>query len=341
MNNKFPIQFVRDISLFKVDLSLQSADEIGEMLSKRFSPVLCEPVGHNSLVGITETMGVGEGIEFSVTQFKYGMRVQPQEPFDGILFAIPLEKTISWGRAGQPEISSPGKAIAMDMRACPYFECAPGLLFQRIDVSYRRIRERLSLLLDQPLILEIVFQSVVELNSGQLKGISMLVNLLTSPEFKESLSFSPIAASRLVVTLIDMLIESWPNNYSEQLRQKPVTILPRHVKLALSCIHDNADNMPTPDELATLCNVSLRSLQNGFNQFVGTSIVSYQRKVRLERARIELLAGRISVEAAARHWGFSNPGRFTRYFREAFGVSPADIVRIHTIHPDDPGEAYD
>jgi transcriptional regulator GlxA family with amidase domain len=155
----------------------------------------------------------------------------------------------------------------------------------------------------------------------------MLVNLLTSSEFQESLSFAPTAADRLIVNLIDLLIETWPNNYLEKLRQTPLMISPRHVKLALDCISEHPQAMPTPEELAKLCNVSLRSLQNGFVQFVGTSIVAYQRRVRLERARNDLLLGDLSVEAIARRWGFSNPGRFARYFKEAFGVSPVTITR--------------
>lgn len=57
------------------------------------------------------------------------------------------------------------------------------------------------------------------------------------------------------------------------------------------------------------------------------SIVAYQRQVRLERA-YEVLKrrGSGSVTEVALRFGFSNVGRFCRYFQGAYGMSPAEIT---------------
>jgi AraC-like DNA-binding protein len=75
-----------------------------------------------------------------------------------------------------------------------------------------------------------------------------------------------------------------------------------------------------------LTNVSQRALQEGFRRFVGSSIVAYQRQVRLQRA-YESLAHRDSpsVTEVALRLGFSNVGRFCQYFQSAYGISPADL----------------
>jgi len=78
-------------------------------------------------------------------------------------------------------------------------------------------------------------------------------------------------------------------------------------------------------------------LQEGFQRFMGTSIVAYQRQVRLERAFAALSQGAApSVTDVALQYGFSNVGRFCQYFQSAYGISPADVrkgVRTRPMAP--------
>ena len=100
------------------------------------------------------------------------------------------------------------------------------------------------------------------------------------------------------------------------------------MKLAMAYLHEHPARLVSGTELAGLANVSLRALQDGFRRFAGTSIVGYQRQVRLESARQVLARGEGGsvAEVALRH-GFSNAGRFAQYFQRAFGVSPAEVRR--------------
>lgn len=105
-------------------------------------------------------------------------------------------------------------------------------------------------------------------------------------------------------------------------------IAPQHVKLAIDFIHGYAETIPSGTELAALSGVSLRSLQAGFRRFVGVSIGAYQRQIRLERARADILKDpSIPIEDIALRWGFTNAGRFSRYFKAAYGIFPTQLIR--------------
>lgn len=132
--------------------------------------------------------------------------------------------------------------------------------------------------------------------------------------------------ARLQEMLVDAVLEVWPHNYTEALQRPGPLIAPRHVKLAVDYIREHPDALVSGAELAALTNVSLRALQEGFRRFVGSSTVSYQRQVRLERAYEALLHnGSQSVSEVSLALGFSNVGRFCQYFQDAYGVSPADV----------------
>ncbi|WP_374552675.1 helix-turn-helix domain-containing protein [Sphingobium yanoikuyae] len=56
-------------------------------------------------------------------------------------------------------------------------------------------------------------------------------------------------------------------------------------------------------------------------------MTAYQRQIRLDRAREELIRNpSASIEEIALRWGFTNAGRFSRYFKAGFGVSPAKMA---------------
>ncbi len=47
--------------------------------------------------------------------------------------------------------------------------------------------------------------------------------------------------------------------------------------------------------------------------------MQYLRQVRLDRAHDDLAQGTGSVSDVASYWGFSNPSRFARAYRDRFG----------------------
>jgi transcriptional regulator GlxA family with amidase domain len=82
-------------------------------------------------------------------------------------------------------------------------------------------------------------------------------------------------------------------------------------------------------EAAAAAGCSVRSLQLAFRRHRGTTPMAVWRRIRLEAARAALVRanGAASIAGIAADHGFSNPGRFAKLFREAFGQLPTQILR--------------
>ena len=79
---------------------------------------------------------------------------------------------------------------------------------------------------------------------------------------------------------------------------------------------------PTLEELAKLCNASVRQLTRGFRVSRGCSIGDYVERRRMETAKRLLVDGE-SVKAIAFSMGYASPSSFTFAFRRAVGTSPS------------------
>ena len=83
-------------------------------------------------------------------------------------------------------------------------------------------------------------------------------------------------------------------------------------------------------DIATAAHVSMRAVQLAFRRHLGTTPMSYLRRVRLEHAHRELLAAdptRTTVTSVATRWGFASPSRFTACYRAAFGTLPSRTLQ--------------
>jgi transcriptional regulator GlxA family with amidase domain len=105
---------------------------------------------------------------------------------------------------------------------------------------------------------------------------------------------------------------------------------PPLLRRSLEYIHDNAHLDITLSDIADAVNVTPRSVQYTFRRHLGTTPLEYLRRVRLERAHRELQAADPSsdtVMAIAGRWGFSHAGRFSRVYKQVFGLPPSRTLR--------------
>ncbi|WP_167070061.1 helix-turn-helix transcriptional regulator [Pantoea sp. Ap-967] len=196
------------------------------------------------------------------------------------------------------------------------------------SISERVISERLSILLEKPAMDTIHFEQIVNLDKLKLTAIKSMITFATGLELADLINSNAFTPARVKEMLVDSILLSWPNNYCAALNRPTKAPSPRHVKIATEYIRENFRKCITGEELARLSNVSLRSLQMGFKQFEGLTIIAYQRKVRLEHAHQLLSSGTVSsVNDVALMLGFGSSGRFCQYFRQAYGVTPAELQK--------------
>jgi AraC-like DNA-binding protein len=106
--------------------------------------------------------------------------------------------------------------------------------------------------------------------------------------------------------------------------------LPSAVQRAVRYIEDSAHDPIGVSEIAEVGRLSVRGLQVAFKRTLGTTPLEYVRLVRLREARAELLAAdpaTTRLTAVAQRWGFTNLGRFSASYRDAYGESPRDTLQ--------------
>lgn len=83
----------------------------------------------------------------------------------------------------------------------------------------------------------------------------------------------------------------------------------------------------TLSQLARFCNASTFHFARSFSAAVGCPPFSYQRRLRLEKARQLLAETDLSIEAVGHVTGVGNATYFSRLFRHYNGVSPSEYRR--------------
>lgn len=105
---------------------------------------------------------------------------------------------------------------------------------------------------------------------------------------------------------------------------------PALLRQAVEFIQDNAAHDVGVGDVASALYLSPRTVQYMFRRHLDTTPTAYLRKVRLARAREELIASdrtTTTVAATAARWGFAHTGRFAVIYRRAFGESPHETLR--------------
>lgn len=316
-----------DFSQVLIEDVRQDSDQIADLLGRLYVPVRIEPVEGTGRLRMSAAHGVLPGIRLTRTELPDGMRVLPQEPYDAVGFMLPHAGHVATHEPQGIFTAGPGTAIAVDGPTCRLLHYSPKLGNHGMAIDRALIDRRLATLLDRPVAKAVTFAPQTDARSTRYAALRALLACVTDPTFGVVLSRSPFTAARIPALLVDFLLETWPHTYSADFHRTPSPIAPRYVKAAIDFIETPQGAIASADEIARLCGVSLRALQYGFRRFAGASITEYQRRVRLQRARSDLMTSPDSVEAVALRWGFTNAGRFSRYFKATFGMSPSELRR--------------
>jgi transcriptional regulator GlxA family with amidase domain len=143
----------------------------------------------------------------------------------------------------------------------------------------------------------------------------------------------PLIWDPLLESLIHGFLLVADHPYRDALDAPAEPARPAAVRDAMDII-ETCPQMPlTTATLAMQCNISVRTLQEGFRRHVGMSPMAYLRTVRLRHAHRDLRSGhpsQVTVASIAHRWGFSHLGRFAAAHKAMFGETPLHV--LHSAH---------
>ena len=149
------------------------------------------------------------------------------------------------------------------------------------------------------------------------------VDLVTHPELDSQLE----RHANLIAEVI-----AWMGDSHSQWQPQRLPLSAARVRVALQARDYMEDHYQYPVRLADICreiDVGLRTMQRAFVEYFQISPYTFLKKLRLDRARRELLVGEpeahLVTDVALKH-GYNHMSRFARDYHEAFGELPSETL---------------
>ncbi|GAA3546735.1 hypothetical protein GCM10022222_32950 [Amycolatopsis ultiminotia] len=179
----------------------------------------------------------------------------------------------------------------------------------------------------------IVFGESLDLRTGPGREFGQILQNVqgTLGESSTMPQLHPVIAARLGALLRSAMLVAFPHNYSELLAEEDAHArMPRAIRRVIDAVEHDPMQLRTAADAARIAHLSLRALESGFERHIGVSPTAYARKVRMARAREDLVNAdpeNDTVSAVARRWGFGHAGRFATSYKQRYGETPSRTLR--------------
>ncbi|HEX4360329.1 MAG TPA: helix-turn-helix domain-containing protein [Pseudonocardia sp.] len=175
------------------------------------------------------------------------------------------------------------------------------------------------------------FDQTLDVGTGAGRDWAELVRTVNGQLHREDgLLRQPLVAAPLAHGLLAGLLAAAGHQYRPALDEPAAPCRPPVVARALEYLHEHAADPITTADVAAHCWVSVRTLQEGFQRHVGRPPSAELRRIRLDRARTDLVRAdpySDCVAAIAHRWGFGHLGRFASAYEAEFGERPSSTLR--------------
>jgi len=143
-----------------------------------------------------------------------------------------------------------------------------------------------------------------------------------------NMSLPPCAVAAFDEFMLCLVLSGHAHNYTDALNAPTKAIAPRLVREAKELMRLRGAEISVSGIAAQL-KVSMRGLEAGFREALGSTPTQYLRRIRLDAVRAQLLSPSESttITDVAFNQGFFHQGRFTAYYRQAFGEMPSQTLR--------------
>jgi len=198
-------------------------------------------------------------------------------------------------------------------------------------IQRKSLEKELEILLGRKMSAPILFDLELDLSGdfGQqvlslLRYLVAEVNTLYPKPLVDSLTLRH--AER---TLLILLLEHQPHNYSREMRIKETDSVDWQVLRAEEFVRANLNHNISVGDMARGAGITERTLSSVFKKSKGCTPVQFIRQSKLEAVRQKLLSGKKgdSVTDIANRWGFVHSGHFSKNYFNLFGETPSQTLK--------------
>ncbi len=266
---------------------------------------------------------------------KYGpaLTVIGPPPSGFLAVTIPLTGALSVEHRGRRFEAVAGRSAAVITSSAPMtlgWSTGLSMFCLRVDMSaLRSFAQSLDPCADDD---EIEFEPFIDdpAAAASVLGCAGLVQV-AAEGLGRGTSWPAALATRLREHVMTTLLLAQPNSCRAGLTSGRRSVPRSAVREALEVIDAGTRRLVTPTVVARTIGVSVRVLQVGFREVLGTTPHAYILDARLRRARSDLVLAwggdGATVNEIARRWGFGNVGRFAAQYRRMFGENPSETLR--------------
>lgn len=304
-------------------------DHMAEYYAKTLKPAKVMQLDRSGRISVEDQHYSIGNFDIWCGKCSSGMRVTFSEPAEAYVLYLPISGAMEIDIGRKRLTSVPGVGLVGDLSAFDQLTLHKERSHLGIAFDKSMLVSQLSELLDGPVLNRLDFSTSIGMGSAASAHLfamgSLLWGYLGAEEGKD---ISSRAIEYFFRSIMVMLLETVPHNYSARLARPTSPAIPRNMKRAIDYMNANVARPVTVSDIAREAGTSVRALQLAFRQFKGTSPLNHLRQLRLQgvhRALTEDVQG-MSIAQIAQQWGFTHMGRFSELYYKAYGRTPSEIV---------------
>jgi AraC-like DNA-binding protein len=307
---------------FRIDIS--DLGEACDLITRVYGPVRISTQDKTTRIQLT---GLGAGpLRLGQTDLRMTVDYQAA-PASRVLIGYVVAGVVRRQTAGQAAVLGPGDVAVLKQPGQAYWGRSESACVRIVSFESSVLDEVADGLPDRAPV-PVRFTGMTAVSPAAAKRLRSAVDFAW-----DLVAGNPAAADQPLVTgstarlLAAAALSTFPNTATaEPTRGDRHDASPGTLNRAIEFIEEHAGADLSAADIAAAANVSIRAVQLAFRRELGVTPLGYLRRVRLERAHRDLLAGGPAgptVTAVSVRWGFSSSSRFAAYYREAFGVPPS------------------